>query len=189
MSAAQEDSLLTKAVNILKKNGVISYPTEGVWGLGCDPLSRHAVNRILLLKNRAEAKGLILIGSRHDQFANLIEKLSDEHRVRFMQNLSRPTTWILPTNKEIPCWISGNHESVAVRVTDHPIAQKLCSHFGRPIVSTSCNPQGVQPAINQQQVINYFGDKLDFIVPGDVGNPGSVSDIIELTSNKIIRLG
>ena len=65
MSDAQEDSLLTKAVNILKKNGVISYPTEGVWGLGCDPLSRHAVNRILSLKNRAEAKGLISVSYTH----------------------------------------------------------------------------------------------------------------------------
>ena len=189
MRAIEYPKLLASAIAVLKRQGVISYPTEGVWGLGCDPMSEVAVRKVLRLKNRSISKGLILIGSSHQQFARLLEDLDDRSKRRFVEKRSKPTTWLVPSNDTIPPWITGDHDSVAVRITKHPVAKGLCEVFGRPIVSTSCNPQGAPPATSQSQVKEYFGDKLDYFVMGEIERMGSVSDIIDLKTNKVIRLG
>ena len=97
MKAVEYPKLLANATAVLKRQGVISYPTEGVWGLGCDPMSEVAVRRVLRLKNRSISKGLILIGSSHRQFARLLEDLDDRSKRRFIEQRSKPTTWLVPS--------------------------------------------------------------------------------------------
>lgn len=177
------------AVNALHKGEVIAYPTEAVWGLGCDPFDVDAVYNILELKGRSVDKGLILIASDISQLEFILKDLSTAQRARMKASWPGPTTWIVPNNGRVPYWVSGNHSGVAVRVTDHPLVQALCKMYGGPIVSTSANPQGKPAAKYRWQVERYFGhaSQLTYITKGIVGKRDRPSDIIDLLSESVIR--
>lgn len=132
---------LTPALAILRNGGVIAYPTEGVWGLGCDPRDEAAVLRLLALKQREVAKGLILIASDEAQLAPFIDtaSLSAEQLAEVRASWPGPNTWIVPASSGAPRWITGAHDGIAVRVTAHPLVRALCDGFGGALVSTSAN--------------------------------------------------
>lgn len=167
--------------------GVVAYPTEAVWGLGCNPFNEFAVMRLLDLKDRPVSKGLILIASDIAQFEPFIDHLNDIQRQRLKNTWPGPVTWLVPNNGLVPSWITGDFESVALRVTSHPIASGICRAFGGPIVSTSCNPAGAAPARNARQVHHYFEGDLESIAPGNVGKQQNPSEIRDLLSGKIVR--
>lgn len=126
---------------LLRKGGVIAYPTEGVWGLGCDPRNEAAVVRLLALKQRDVAKGLILIASDEAQLAAFIETspLRQAQLAQVRASWPGPNTWIMPASANAPHWITGAHDGIAVRVTAHPLVRALCDAFGGALVSTSAN--------------------------------------------------
>lgn len=126
---------------LLRQGGVIAYPTEGVWGLGCDPRNEAAVLRLLALKQRDVAKGLILIASNEMQLATFIDlaPLRDAQRAEVRASWPGPNTWIMPASANAPHWITGHHDGIAVRVTAHPLVRALCDGFGGALVSTSAN--------------------------------------------------
>ena len=177
------------AVHQLHLQGVIAYPTEAVWGLGCDPFSYSAVAKILNLKSRPEHKGVILIACDWQQFAPFTNGLTSSQLDQLQQPNSKPTTWLIPHNGNAPEWIVGEHDTLAVRVTAHPLAASLCRLFGGPIVSTSANPQGLTEATNALKVRTYFGRQLDAITSGTIGSATAPSEIRHLLSGKIIRKG
>ena len=177
------------AVQILYRQGVLAYPTEAVWGLGCDPWSEAAVAKILELKRRPVHKGLILIGSHWDQFAPFLSGLRSEHLNRLKRPNKNPLTWLIPHNGAAPDWIVGNHDSLAVRVTQHPVAAALCHLFDGPIVSTSANPQGLPAATSGFKVKRYFSKALDYQTPGHVGGAARASEIQDLLTGEVIRQG
>jgi L-threonylcarbamoyladenylate synthase len=177
------------AVHQLHLQGVIAYPTEAVWGLGCDPFSRSAVAKILQLKGRPESKGVILIACDWHQFSPYTEGLTAAQMKRLQQPNDKPITWLIPHNGTAPDWIVGEHDTLAVRVTAHPLAASICRLFGGPIVSTSANPQGLSEAANSLKVRCYFGRRLDAIVSGNVGSAGAPSEIRHLLSGEVIRKG
>ena len=177
------------AVHQLHLQGVIAYPTEAVWGLGCDPYSYSAVVKILTLKNRPKHKGVILIACDWQQLAPFTEGLTGLQLDQLKQPNSKPTTWLIPHNGAAPDWIVGEHDTLAVRVTAHPLAASLCRSFGGPIVSTSANPQGFTEATNSLKVRSYFGHKLDAIASGSIGSAAAPSEIRHLLNGKIIRKG
>jgi L-threonylcarbamoyladenylate synthase len=177
------------AVHQLHLQGVIAYPTEAVWGLGCDPYSYSAVTKILRLKSRPEHKGVILIACDWQQLAPFTEGLTQSQLSRLQQPNNKPTTWLIPHNGEAPEWIVGNHDTLAVRVTAHPLAASLCQLFGGPIVSTSANPQGLPEAKNSLKVRRYFGQNIDAIASGSVGTASAPSEIRHLLTDKVIRKG
>ncbi|OGV31886.1 MAG: threonylcarbamoyl-AMP synthase, partial [Legionellales bacterium RIFCSPHIGHO2_12_FULL_35_11] len=123
----------------LKDGLVIAYPTEAVYGFGCDPFNKKSVYRILTLKNRAADKGLILLVSNWDQLDYLAQDLSDEDYILLRKSWPGPTTFIFPKSKHVPQWISGNYETIAIRMPAHSISSALCKEM--PIVSTSANAQ------------------------------------------------
>lgn len=180
---------ISLAARQLHLQGVIAYPTEAVWGLGCDPYSYSAVAKILALKNRPEHKGLILIACNWQQFAPFTEGLTNPELARLQKNQSKPTTWLIPHNGAAPEWIVGDHDTLAVRVTSHPLAASLCELFGGPIVSTSANPQALPEATNGLKVRAYFGRKLDGVAPGTVGSATAPSEIRHLLTDRVIRQG
>lgn len=175
--------------SIMHQGGVVAYPTEAVWGLGCDPFNARAVKKILLLKQRHPAKGLILVAATIEQFAPYLTELTAEQRGLLEQSWPGPFTWLVPNNGSIPSWISGNFNSVALRVSAHPYVHDLCQAFGGPIVSTSANPQGKPAPRHRWQVFRYFNDNtyLDNIAKGCVGNRKQPSEIKDLITGKIIR--
>jgi len=177
------------AITTLSKGEVIAYPTEAVWGLGCDPFDVDAVYKILQLKGRSVNKGLILIASDINQLDFILNDLSIDQLAQMDASWPGPTTWIVPNNASVPHWICGDHSGVAVRVSDHPLVQSLCKAYGGPIVSTSANPQGKPAAKTRWQVERYFGSspQLSYITKGVVGKRDRPSDIIDLVSESIIR--
>lgn len=180
---------ITIAATVMKQGGVIAYPTEAVWGLGCDPFDKHAVRRIQQLKQRDLTKGLILIASSMEQVEPFLTDISSEQRQLLEDSWPGPFTWLVPNNGAIPSWICGRFASVALRVTQHPDVKALCDRFGGAIVSTSANPQGKPAPQHGWQVRRYFHNNtlLDYIVKGQTGKRRKPSTITDLSTGKVIR--
>ncbi len=166
---------------------VVAYPTEAVWGLGCDPLNPQAVAKLLHLKQRPVEKGLILIAADILQLAPYLGGLDKEQYQTLNDSWPAPITWLVPASSAVPAWIRGQHTSVALRVTDHPVAAALCRAFGGPIVSTSANPGSRREARTALAVRRYFDGNLAAITPGQVGKQKKPSQIKDLISGLILR--
>ncbi len=175
------------AVRHLKQSGVIAYPTEAVFGLGCNPFDAQAVHQILDLKKRSISKGLILIAADWKQLAPLLLIPNETVLKKMLATWPGPATWIIPAQPWIPRWLKGCHDSLAVRVTGHPVASGLCRAFGGPLVSTSANIAGLQPAKNPLQIRCRFGHSKVLIVPGALGKEKQTSRIIDAVSGRVIR--
>ena len=175
------------AAHTLQRGGVIACATEAVWGLSCDPANEDAVQRLLALKRRPVAKGLILVAASQSQLEFLLADLGAVQRRTLADSWPGPTTWLLPHQGRIPQWICGTHDRVAVRVSDHPAVNALCSAWGGPLVSTSANPAGARPAREAFQVCRYFGEGLDYLLPGRVGSAARPTSIRDLGTGQIIR--
>lgn len=178
---------IRQAARILKQGGVIAYPTEAVWGLGCDPHNFQAVMRLLQLKQRPWQKGLILIAADFSQLEDFVEPLDKHLRNQLFKDTNKPITWLLPARSNTPSYLKGIHSTLAVRVTFHAQTIDLCNEFGGAIVSTSANPAAFPPAKNVLKVKKYFRNHLDFILSGETCNFSSPSEIRDPFSNQIIR--
>jgi L-threonylcarbamoyladenylate synthase len=177
------------AAQILRAGGVIAYPTEGVWGLGCDPDNREAVLRLLALKRRDPAKGLIQVAATVGQFAPYLRDLDEDAWRRLHSSWPGPATWLVPDKTIAPEWIRGRHHSVALRVSAHAQIAALCRAFGGPIVSTSANPSRRPAARSALQVRRYFPQQLDYVLCGKLGGQRGPTAIRDLRSDKILRAG
>ncbi|MCW9024209.1 MAG: L-threonylcarbamoyladenylate synthase [Gammaproteobacteria bacterium] len=178
-----------EAVNSLKKGGVIAYPTESVFGLGCDPDNEAAVNKLLSIKQRDPAKGLILVASSFEQLKPYLQTVSPELTQQALSTWPGPYTWLWPAKDEVSTLVRGIHDTLAVRVSAHPVVQKLCKTFGKPIISTSANISDQPAAQTMEQVNEAFAQKLDYILEGEAGSAGIATEIRELTTNKVVRPG
>jgi len=169
---------IREAVRQLHAGGIIAYPTETVYGLGCDPFNGHAVLHLLSLKQRSMAQGVILIASELAQLEPLLLPLNTATRKRVCGKTPAPVTWVLPCRPETPAWLRGEHDSLAIRLTSHPLAAELCHAWGKPLVSTSANLHGRMPATSAIQVRKAFNDQLDCILSGPHGNniPSQIRD-------------
>lgn len=165
-----------------------AYPTEAVFGLGCDPLSETAMLEILRLKSRPVEKGVILIAANVEQLSPFVQfdLLPIAHQQKALDSWPGPFTWLLPKSKLTPSWVSGDSDLVAVRVTDHPSVKKMCELVNSPMVSTSANPASLEPARSSQEVRDYFGDEL-LIVDGDLGEQQTPSTIINGLTLQTLR--
>ncbi len=173
----------------LLQGGVVAYPTEAVWGLGCDPRDPDAMETILALKGRPVDKGVILIAATAQQLLPYMAGLDDEEYRRLESRRAQPTTWVVPAGRGAPEWITGGRDTLAVRVIRHPIAAALCRAFGGPLVSTSANPAGLPPARTALKVRQYFRGAPLHYLPGHVGQARKPSEIRDLRSDRVLRNG
>jgi len=180
---------LQRAVRTLRAGGVVAYPTEAVYGLGCDPWNPRAVARLLALKGRPSARGLILIAAGFDQIAPLLQPLPATARRRVLASWPGPVTWIWPARSWVPRWLRGEHAGVAVRVTAHPAAAALCAAWGGPLVSTSANPSGARPARSALAVRLRLGPGVDCLLPGNLGQRSRPTAIRDAVSGATLRAG
>lgn len=180
---------LHNTVEKLQAGGVVAYPTEAVYGLGCDPFSIDAVSRLLELKNREMKQGFILIAASWQQVQTLVEPISPQALSHVFETWPGPTTWTFPATKEVPTWIRGTHNSVAIRVTNHPAARLLCEHYGGPLISTSANVHGFPPARDARTLKMIFPNKLDAILTGEVGGRQRPTEIRNAVTGEVLRAG
>jgi L-threonylcarbamoyladenylate synthase len=178
---------LRQAAQIMRSGGVIAYPTETVYGLGCDPLHAEAVFEIMELKQRPIEKGLILIGGRLEHLLPYFEPLDTRRMAAIKRTWPGPVTWLLPARADVPDWLTGGRDTIALRITSHPVATALCTQFGGAIVSTSANLAGRPPAKNALQVRRYFGATLDYILCNADTADGTASEIRDGRSGCVIR--
>ena len=180
--------VLETACSYLKSGKVISYPTEAVWGIGCDPFNEIAVSRVLELKNRQISKGLILVAASLEQIGPLVEPLNEDQKALLKSSWPGPITWLIPDkSNRFPLWIKGQHNSVAIRVSDHDLIRGLCLKFGGPIVSTSANIAGKPEIKDRKRIEAVFGDNIDYVVDGKLGNKHSTSEIRDLVTGQKLR--
>ncbi len=175
-----------QAVNLLRQGGVIAHATEGVWGLACDPWNEKAVNRILLAKKRSIDLGFIVIGSEPAAFQDELDDLAPEVQQRVVASWPGHITWILPS-KRFPDWVTGKRATVGARVPGHKQARTLTRLFGNPIISTSANVSGSEPAVTMEEVCRKFGHLVDFVVPGKIGSAVGPSRILDARNEDTIR--
>ena len=177
---------LKRAAQILRAGGIVAHATEGVWGLACDAQDGSAVARLLGLKGRSPARGLIVIGAQADWFAAELAGISTPARTRVCATWPGPHTYLLP-NVNFASWITGTSKQVAVRVPGHLQARALLTEFGQALVSTSANPSGRPAAIEMLKVNAYFDSKIDYLLPGHVDTPGLVSSLEDAVSGAVLR--
>lgn len=170
----------------LRSGGVIAYPTESCFGLGCDPGNRTALRRLLRIKGRPQHKGLILIASSLKQFKPYIAALDQVQRDKVNHTWPGPHTWLVPAAKRCPAILTGHHPTIAVRVTAHKPAADLCHQAGMALVSTSANRSGCQPAKTTRDCYRLFGNSIR-IIAGRVGKRRKPSTIQDLKTGRILR--
>lgn len=180
---------IPEAATALQTGGVIAYPTEAVWGLGCDPRDEQAVLRLLAIKQRAVDKGLILIASHLEQlrpFLNLAAVPAD-NLATVLASWPGAHTWVMPASAAAPRWITGTHHGIAVRITAHPLVIELCNAYGGALVSTSANRAGQPAALLRETLDPLVLEGVDGVVVGETGGLGAPTTIRDALTGAAIR--
>lgn len=185
------ESGIEQAAAALRTGGVVAYPTEAVFGLGCDPHDHAAFQRLFAMKRRPPTQGVLLIGADFEQLRPWIDMdaLPGSALERVYATWPGPHTWILPRAASVPEWIAGRHAGIALRMTAHAPAAALCRAFGGALVSTSANVHGQPPARDAGTVRKMFGDALAAVVDAPVGGLDAPTSIRDALTGAIIRSG
>lgn len=170
----------------IARGGLIAYPTESCYGLGCDPRNRRAVQRLLKIKGRPQRKGQILIAGRFEQLASYLRPLTPVQQEKLRNGGAQAVTFLMPARPDCPRWLRGMHDTQAVRITAHPQAAALCNALDMALVSTSANHSGDKPARSYVDCLRRFGGQA-LVLPGRVGKRRRPSSIRDWASGKILR--
>ena len=177
------------AITCLTQGEVILYPTEAVYGLGCDPDNQQAVEALLAIKQRPVEKGLILIADNYGQLLKYVDdaKIPMDKRADIFSSWPAAITWVMPASKNTPKWLTGQFDTIAVRVTNHPTVKRLCQEFGKPLVSTSANLTGQETVISIEQAKTQFAEQVGFYVDEPLGGNTQPRTIKDAMTGKIFR--
>ena len=181
---------IDQAVIVLQRGGVIAYPTEAVYGLGCDPKNVSAIKKILELKQRNKDKGLILVADSFEQLKDYIQPLEVNIENKLLNSWAdkeNTITWLVPVKEKTSEYLKGQFDTLAVRVSHHPVVKELCDKFAGAIVSTSANIAMQEAARTVEQVKQVFEDKVDFILEGKTDLNAQPSEIRDALTDKVIR--
>lgn len=180
---------IATAASALRTGAVLAYPTEAVFGLGCDPQDEAAVLRLLDIKQRAVDKGVILVVAHVDQLDALVDwaAVPRERIDAVRATWPGPHTWIVPATSGVPRWITGLHDAVAARVSAHPVVAALCDAFGGALVSTSANRAGQPPARARDALDPGLLTRIDGIVEGDIGTLAAPTQIRDACTGAVLR--
>ncbi|QIR13095.1 L-threonylcarbamoyladenylate synthase [Shewanella aestuarii] len=178
-------------VDVISKGGVIAYPTEAVFGLGCDPDNNSAIQKLLDVKQRPWQKGLILVASNFSQLQPYIDEsqLNQEQLDSAFAKWPGPFTFVMPVKASVSKLLCGDFDTIAVRVSAHPIVRELCDTLQKPLVSTSANLAGEPPVVDAQDILTDFVGKIQGLVSGELGEQRQPSTIIDIRSGQILRNG
>jgi L-threonylcarbamoyladenylate synthase len=180
---------MRRAAGTLALGGVIAYPTEGVFGLGCLPENLAGIQRILDMKGRDPKSGFVLVASSVDQLLPYLDSSDKKSMNRLLEKAKTPVTWVLAASADAPWWVTGGRDTVAVRISRHPVVKALCEAADSALISTSANISGKPPAKTRLAVQRMFGDHLDMIAPGETGGLGGPTELRDAATGKVLRTG
>jgi len=187
IASAKTTKDVDQAALALRAGGVIAYPTEYCFGLGCNPQDDKAIARLLDIKQRRPEQGVILIAASIEQVSMYVDLDASPILSTILESWPGPNTWLLPALSSVSTWVKGQHTTVAVRVTSHQVSKQLCADFGGAIVSTSANRHGQPALLTAQSVREDMGAELDIIVDELVGGADSASTIRDGLTGKQLR--
>ena len=179
------DFSIRHAAHIIRLGGVIAYPTDTIYGLGCDPYNQQAVELINTIKQRPLDKQFILLASDIGQIRPLLQ--IDDNQEKMIEQNTEPTSWVVTANQRAPAWLVDENNTITIRVSKHANIERLCSALGHAIISTSANVSGKRPARNTLELHKYFHGCVDKILVSDQEQMARPSKIIRLCDNEIIR--
>ncbi|OOF39006.1 tRNA threonylcarbamoyladenosine biosynthesis protein RimN [Rodentibacter genomosp. 2] len=181
---------LQQIVACLLQDQVVAYPTEAVFGLGCNPFSESAVKKLLDLKQRPMEKGLILIAPTLTFLLPFIDLsgVTETQMARLTTRYNRPITWVVPAKSDVSPFLTGKFNTIAVRLSDHPAVQALCETTGFALTSTSANLTGASPCRTVEEVRSQFGEDFP-VLDLPVGKAKNPSEIRDLITNQLFRQG
>ena len=174
------------AIDLLNSGGVIGYPTEAVYGLGCNPWNKESVEKIAIIKKRSLGKPFLMVASSIDQLESLIDVtvLSDDVKATWPGH----TTWLIKAKESVPYWLQDKESGkVGIRISNHPVVMKLCKLFKKPIISTSANISGYQEIKDEIEFRKTFASNVNYLVKGDIGDYKKTSIIIDMETNQKLR--
>lgn len=191
MSQPDSKKDIKKAVEILKNGGIIVYPTETVYGIGCDPLDMEAYDRVQRLKKRMEYKPMLLLAYSLNHVEEMAGSLSEIPRKLAEKFWPGPLTIIIKPRKNFPEYLLGPSHGAAFRVSSHPVAASLAKEFRRPIISTSANITGQAPMVTYEKALNTFENIVDIVIGTHEILTGKPSTVVDLTSGhfSLVRKG
>jgi len=183
----QQGTDIAQAAACIRRGGIVGYPTEGVFGLGCDPQNTRALKRLIELKRRDDRKGLIIIAANRGQLDPFIAAVTESLAEKLEASWPGPVTWILESSASASALLTGNRDTVATRITSHASAASLCETCGHAIVSTSANLSGQPSCKDTQSVASCFGDKIDYLLDLPVGGLDGPTPIFDGATGKQLR--
>ncbi len=180
---------IADAAAVMHRGGVVACPTESVWGLSCDPFDEAAVLRLLAIKQRTVDKGLILVAAHLDPLRRWLDlpALPPDRLAVVLASWPGPHTWVMPAAADAPAWITGGRDSIAVRISAHPVVTALCEGFGGALVSTSANRGGEPPAYTRAQLDPLLHEALDGVVAGETGGLDQPTPIRVARDGSVLR--
>ena len=178
---------IARAARVVQRGGVLAYPTEAVFGLGCLPQDRDAVERVLAIKRRSWRKGLLLIGADLGQLERYATLPPEPRLSEVLASWPGPVTWVLAARPAAPRWVTGGRDSVAVRLTDHALARELCAKIGQAIVSTSANLSGRPPFRRLLPLRRGLGAEVDYVLAGSLGGLAAPTTIRDGRTGAVLR--
>lgn len=179
-----------KEIEVLKIGGVILYPTDTIWGLGCDATQKQAIEKIIKIKGRSKDKHFILLCKDLEMISNYVENIPQQ-AIELIKHTHTPLTIIYPKAKNLPIDILSNDGSIGIRIPNHEYCQKLLKELNRPIVSTSANISGEKSPSNYEEISDIIKNKVDFIVPDytNTSKNTQASSIVKiLESGEIVKI-
>ena len=150
-------------ISYLNKGNIILYPTDTVYGIGCDATNKKAVNNIYKLKKREESKSLIILVDSFQMLENYVGNVSDTIKA-YLSNTVKPTTVIYNNPKNLPNNLIATDNTIAIRIVTSGFVYELIKEFGKPIISTSANISGEKTPLSFNEISNEIKNNVDFIV-------------------------
>lgn len=176
------ENVIKRAVDVLKSGGTILYPSDTIWGIGCDATSKKAINRVLSIKQRAERKNLIILVSSFDEVAKYVKSVPDVVADLF-ESFNRPLTVVYPDAINLPENLIADDGSIGIRVVRNELCELIINNLGNPIVSTSANISGSPAPLTFSMISKYIKNSVDHII--NIRQEG----VTEMKPSTIIRVG
>jgi len=176
---------IEQAAALIRKGGVVAFPTETYYGLAVDPFNEKALQRLFTLKQRSASKPILTLVNTPEQLYLLVSAIPEQYRLLMDRFWPGPLTLIFPAQNDVSTILTGGTKTVGARISSNPIARLLVEKCDGPITATSANLSGIRPASSPSKVRQQFADQLDMIVEGGATPGGSGSTIVGIVGNAL----